>query len=119
MRTAFRRQHDAFAANGPAPAVSGEYVTPSTSSACSSRAAMAGSNRVRGGVRNRNHALTAGGAGARGVLRQKPPDLSACQAMGSHRASAKASHSAHSNIAALYHHNDSDKTQGVGNTPGA
>ena len=67
-----------------------------------------------------NHPVTAGGGVAeRCLLRQKPPDLSAFHAIGSQRARAKASHNAHTNMAALYHHNDSDKTQGVGNSPGA
>src|ERR1700676_2940455 len=72
------------------------------------------------GVIDRNHPVTAGGGfEGRSVLRQKPPNPSAFHAIGSQRTRAKASHSAHNNMAALYHHNDSDKTQGIGNSPGA
>jgi len=64
--------------------------------------------------------VTAGGGVAeRCLLRHKPPNPSALHAIGSQRTSAKASHSAHNNMADLYHHNDTDKTQGIGNSPGA
>jgi len=60
-----------------------------------------------------------GGAVAGDAPRHKPPTASAFQAIGSHRTRANASHSAHSNMAVLYHHTDSDKTQGTGRAPGA
>jgi hypothetical protein len=63
--------------------------------------------------------VAGGGATGRSVLRQNPPVPSAFHAMGSQRTSAKANQRAHNNMAALYHHSDSDSTQGVGNSPAA
>jgi hypothetical protein len=43
-----------------------------------------------------------------GLCVQNEPTVSARQAKGSHRVSAKASHKAHANMAALYHHSDTE-----------